>query len=168
MLCPAHKGNTMRALIVYASWFGHNRLIAEAIATELRQRHVDVVCAPVSKISVGDVIGFDMLVLGSHSHTGHASRNLRHLCETIPLRRLNRMTVGIFGTRDHASQPGGLEDLRECLAERGCETALLPFAVDLYGVSAIMPWSHLNPEDQQDIEAFTEELWESSVAVPFA
>src|SRR5262245_20856937 len=45
-------GNPMNAVITYASWLGHNRGIAQALARELANQGAAVVCAPVSTIKV--------------------------------------------------------------------------------------------------------------------
>ena len=76
----------MKALIVYASWFGHNRSIARQIAADLSDNDVIVDCIPVTKVSAHDLAEYNLLVLGTYTHAGQASRRMRALCETIPLR----------------------------------------------------------------------------------
>jgi menaquinone-dependent protoporphyrinogen IX oxidase len=70
----------MKALIVYASWFGRNRSIARLIASELERRGVHADCVPVAKVTAHDLVGYDLLVLGTYTHAGHASARLRTLC----------------------------------------------------------------------------------------
>ena len=57
----------MKALIAYASWLGHNRAIARALASELSRQGVAVVCAPVSRVNIQDLARFDLLVLGTYT-----------------------------------------------------------------------------------------------------
>jgi menaquinone-dependent protoporphyrinogen IX oxidase len=133
----------MRVLIVYASWFGHNRSIAKLIATELEQRGATVVCAPVTKVSSQEIVGYDLLVLGTYTHAGRASRRLRVLCETIASRRFERVAVAIFGTQISQEQPSadricGVDDLEACLTGRGCELALAPLRIELPAGQALL------------------------------
>src|SRR5690242_20679233 len=89
----------MKALIAYASWLGHNRAIARALASELSRQGVAVVCAPVSRVNIQDLARFDLLVLGTYTHSGRGSWRLRRLCDAIPHRWLERMEVAVFGTQ---------------------------------------------------------------------
>ncbi len=94
----------MKVLMTYASWFGHNRAIAKALAQELASQRVAVMCAHISKITAEDAIGQDLLVLGTYTHAGRANRriaqSLRH--DTAPAAR----TPGHRDLR-HAEQRGG-------------------------------------------------------------
>ena len=161
----------MNVLIVYASWFGHNRSIAKLIAAELEQRGATVVCAPVTKVSSQDVVGYDLLVLGTYTHAGRASRRLRALCETLALRLFERIAVVIFGTQIRQAQPSagrtcGVDDLEACLTGRGCELALAPLRIELPAGQAILSGKSLEPADRRRIKEFAADLWEASVAAP--
>ena len=161
----------MRVLIVYASWFGHNRAIAKLIAAELKQRGATVVCAAVTKVSPEDVVGNDLLVLGTYTHGGRASRRLRALCETIAVRLFERVAVAIFGTQgaqvpSSAGRTCGVDDLEACLTRRGCELALAPLRIELPADQALFSRKGLSPADQRRIKEFAADLWEASVAAP--
>ncbi len=161
----------MKAMIVYASWFGHNRAIAKALARELTERHVTVVCAPASRIAAQEVVGVDLLVLGTYTHAGRANRRLRNLCDTIPRRRLDRIAVAIFGTqiaevmRD--GEPGGVDELVGHLQSRGYDLALPPLRLGLRGAATFLPWLGIGDEERRQLKAFAEELLEVCVPAPF-
>jgi menaquinone-dependent protoporphyrinogen IX oxidase len=162
----------MKALIAYASWFGHNRAIAKALAQELANQRVAVICAPVSKITVEDVVGLDLLVLGTYTHAGHANRRLRRLCDAIPRRRLEHMDIAIFGTQidelQQAGKPGGVDDLEAHLEERGVDVIAPPLRIGLRGTAAFLPWQGLGEAERRQIRAFSRELLEACVPEPLA
>lgn len=161
----------MKVLIVYASWFGHNRAIAKLIAAELEQHGATVGCAPVTKVSPQDIVGYDLLVLGTYTHAGRASRRLRALCETIASRLFERVAVAIFGTQVSQKLPSanrtcGVDDLEACLTGRGCELALAPLRIELPADQALFSGKGLGSADQRRIKEFAADLWEASVAAP--
>lgn len=160
----------MKALIVYASWFGHNRTVAQALAAELTRRGLTVACGPASRITASDAIGVELLVLGTYTHGGKASRRLRKFCEAIPQRRFEHITIAAFGTQMMDNQqplsPGGIDDLQTCLAARGCDLAIAPLRIGLSPGAAFLPMRRITATQHHQIEAFAAELWEASVPAP--
>lgn len=160
----------MKALIVYGSWFGHNRAIAQALAAELTNRGMTVVSLPDSRVTAVDVGEYDLLVLGTYTHGGKASPRLRELCETIPLHQFERMAVALFGTQMESTQqeamPGGVDELHTCLAERHCELAAEPLRFTLPGANAFLPLPRIGADERRQIAEFAAELWEASVPAP--
>jgi flavodoxin len=152
----------MKALIVYASWFGHNRTIARALADEFARRRITVVCAPVSRITTSDIIGYDVVVFGSYSHANHASGQLCRLCESIPQRRLRRMAIGVFGTCRPGDEAGGVDDLAACIEGRGCALAVPPLRLEL-SAPDFLPWSRHSSDTHRQIEQLAERLLEAAV-----
>lgn len=160
----------MRALIVYASWFGHNRAVARLAAAELARRGFSVAGAPAARVSAADIAGCDVLVLGTYTHNGRASQRLRALCESIPRRTFDHVEVALFGTQidqnRQGSLPGGVHDLETCLAERGVDLALPPLLIGLSRAAAFLPWLGIGPDERRRIAAFADDLWEASVPEP--
>jgi len=147
----------MRALIVYASWFGHNREAAKYIAAQLANHGVHVVCAPITRVTASDVIGCDVLVLGSFTHAHHASWRLRHLIESIPERRLKRLMVAVFGTQTVDERPSSIDDLVGMLGSRGIHLAIPPLRIVL-SAPDFAPWSQIVPAERDKIDAFVRSL----------
>jgi len=160
----------MKAMIVYASWFGHNRAIAKALAQELADHDIAVVCAPASKIAVEEVVGVDLLVLGTYTHVGRANQRLCNLCDAIPRRRLDRIAVAVFGTQMaevmQNGVPGGVDDLVAHLESRGYDLALPPLRIGLRGAATFLPWLGIGDAERRQIKAFAEELLEACVPAP--
>lgn len=160
----------MRVLIAYASWFGHNRTMAKALAQELERQGATVICAPASRITAAEVVGLDLLVLGTYTHGGRANRRLLQLCDSIPRRRLEHMAVGVFGTQIaavlQANQPGGVDDLVAHLESRGFDIVSPPLRIGLRGAATVLPWKGIGARERGQIKAFARDLLEASVPAP--
>ena len=157
----------MKALIVYSSWFGHNRAIAGLLAGELRRHGVTVACKPVKDVLNSEIGGYDMLVLGTYTHHGRASHGLRLLIEGTLTRQLQRMSIAAFGTQVFDSpayhHPGGVDDLELALAARGCDLAVPPLRIGLRGLARFAPWLGIGKHERAAIRAFAADLWDASV-----
>jgi flavodoxin len=160
----------MKALIVYASWFGHNRSIARQIAAELDDRDVIAATIPITKVSAHDLAVYDLLVLGTYTHAARASRRMRALCEAIPQHLFDHLAVALFGTNVvQNQQPGGttgVDDLEACLLGRGCDLALAPLRIELAADRAFRSSKALGPTDLRQVKEFAADLWEASVPAP--
>jgi flavodoxin len=160
----------MKAFIVYASWFGHNRSIARLIAAELAGRDGTADCIPITKVSAHDPAEYDLLVLGTYTHAGKASRRMRVFCETIPQPLFGRLSVALFGTQLVQNQPPagttGVDDLEACLLGRGCDLALPALRIELPAERALRSSKVLGPADLRLVKEFAAALWEASVPAP--
>jgi flavodoxin len=161
----------MKVLIVYASWFGHNQTIARLITAELTQRGLGITCTPATRVSRYDLAEYDLLVLGTYTTlAGRASRRLRALCATIPLRQLDHLAVAIFGTQitqpQQADGNSGVDELEACLLRRGCELALAPLHIELPARAAVSFKRALDPAALRRIKEFAADLWEAGVPAP--
>src|SRR5689334_7758634 len=157
----------MKALIAYASWFGHNRAIAKALAKELTMPGVEVVCAPASRVSAEALADVDLLVLGTYTHVGRANARLRRLCEHLPHRQLDRTEIAVFGTQlpgpPDQGPRGGVDELAALLEERGCDIALPPLRIGLRGAARVLPWMGIGAEERREIKAFAAGLLEATM-----
>jgi menaquinone-dependent protoporphyrinogen IX oxidase len=161
----------MNVLIVYASWFGHNRSIAKLIAAQLARSGMQVTCVSAGRAGSYDLADYDMVVLGTNTHDGRAHRRLRALCESIPRHQFERQTIALFGTQlaQPAGQRGysGADELAASLAARGCELALPPLHIQLPGAATFLPWPGLSAADRRQVKEYAAELWEAGVPEPF-
>jgi flavodoxin len=156
----------MKALLVYASWFGHNRAIAEALADELTRLGANVDCVRAGEVAPPDLAGYDLLILGTYTHAGCASQQLHTLCQTIPLPIFERLAVALFGTQIADGGTSGVDELEACLVGRGCELALAPLRFELPADQAMFSWKGLGPTDRRRIKEFAADVWEASVPAP--
>ncbi|GAB4191859.1 MAG: hypothetical protein OHK0022_05730 [Roseiflexaceae bacterium] len=160
----------MKALIVYASWFGHNRTIARALAAEMSRMGFFVACAPIGRVKPAETMGFDLVVLGTYTHGTHASRRMRAFCDAIPQHRLDRLSIAVFGTQTASrranGEPCGVDELLHRLAERHAEPVIAPMRIVLRDHEEWHLTSRIGPQDQRDIQNFAAELWEAVVPEP--
>ena len=160
----------MKALITYASWFGHTRALARALSAELTRSGFFTACAPISRVRPADTMGFDLLVLGTYTHLNHASRRMCSFCQAIPQHRISRMPVAIFGTQAahtlREGAPCGIDELVRCLAAREVEPVVPPLRIGLRDNEVFHPTSLIGPQDQRDIQDFAAALWETLVPEP--
>ena len=160
----------MNAIITYASWFGHNRAIAEMLTQEFATLGISVACVPAYRVKPRDVEGRDLLVLGTYTHGGHASKKLRRLCDSIPQKQLERMAVAVFGTHvpegTDSDVPDGISDLVTHLSERGCELVLPPLRISLSREAALHRSGSLDESVQRQVWEFAGDLHDACVATP--
>jgi hypothetical protein len=160
----------MKALITYASWLGHNQVIAKALARELSNDGVAVMCAPASAVTVDDIADMDMLVLGTYTHGGHANGRLLRLCDALPRQRLDHMAIAVFGTQMvvtlEANMPGGVDDLVAHLVARGIDLALPPLRIGLPGATAFLPQWAIEEMERSLIQDFARDMLEACVPAP--
>jgi menaquinone-dependent protoporphyrinogen IX oxidase len=157
----------MKTLIVYSSWFGQSRRIAQALAPELARRRFSVSGAPLARVRPSDVRRYELLVLGADAYSERANRHMHDFCETIPLRLFDHVTVALFGVQPRPQQyDQGVHALESCLAERGIELAVPPLAVESQGLAALLPWRRIDRVTRRALEVFADDLWEAAVPEP--
>ncbi len=86
----------MRTLVVYDSVFGNTEKIARAIASALPGT---VKVSRVGEVSPGDVGGTDMLVLGSPTVGGRATKPMQDFVDRIPDSVAEKVRLAAFDTR---------------------------------------------------------------------
>ncbi len=87
----------MKSLIVYFSKFGNTKRIAEAIAETLGTAgQVQVIS--LDQLTVSDLEGVDLVVMGSPTHRMNLPEAVRPVLETLPRRILRGTPVAAFDT----------------------------------------------------------------------
>ncbi|MGP8078465.1 MAG: flavodoxin family protein [Thermoplasmata archaeon] len=95
------------ALIVFDSWYGNTRLVAEEIARGISSTgRVMTTVASVQELSPPRLRDYDIIVIGSASHLGAATRPVKNLLHQLAQDRLDTKTVSFFDTH-LARQTGG-------------------------------------------------------------
>ena len=87
----------MNSLVVYFSKFGNTQKIAEAIAETLGSAG-PVRVISTDQLSVSDLEGVDMVVMGSPTHRMNLPEAVRAAFETLPRRILRGTPVAAFDT----------------------------------------------------------------------
>ncbi|MCI4340018.1 MAG: hypothetical protein L3J73_01945 [Thermoplasmata archaeon] len=74
----------MRSMVIYDSWYGDTRRVAEEIARAIAQTTgVDAALVEVDRAGIGRVHDYDLLVLGTPNHFGGPTRKIRQLVRDL-------------------------------------------------------------------------------------
>ena len=87
----------MDTLVVYFSKFGNTRKVAEAIAERLKSEG-PVRLVSMDRLTVSDLDGVDLVVMGSPTHRMNLPEAVRPVFETLPRRVLRGAPVAAFDT----------------------------------------------------------------------
>ena len=87
-----------RALIVFDSAYGNTAKVAEAIGATLAERYETRV-ESLSDATGSDLSGIDLLVVGSPTQGGRATKNMQDFITRLPEKSLQGIDVAAFDTR---------------------------------------------------------------------
>jgi flavodoxin len=88
----------MKALVVFDLLYGNTQKIAEAVARGLKKT-LEVDLRPVSRVSLADLKGIDILVVGSPTHGGRPTPAIQAFLDKLPDSSLAGIKVAAFDTR---------------------------------------------------------------------
>lgn len=111
----------MKALVVYDSAFGNTEKIAEAIGQAINTS-TNVVVRHVEQVSISDLAGLDLLVLGSPTQRFSPTTKVNDFLKSIPPGGLQDVKVAAFDTRFTEEKIG--------------EIKILNFFVSIFGYAA--------------------------------
>jgi len=88
----------MKTLIVYDSFFGNTEKIAQAIGNSLGSKE-DVETLRVSDIKLEQLIGLELIIVGSPTRVFKPTKAIMNFLNKIPLDSLKGVKVAAFDTR---------------------------------------------------------------------
>ena len=89
----------MRTLVIYDSWYGDTRKVAEEIARGIASATgVDPGILEVDHVPREAARGLDLLVIGSPNHFGHPTRKVRQLLRSLAVEGPMRADLAVFDT----------------------------------------------------------------------
>jgi flavodoxin len=88
----------MKTLIVYDSVFGNTAQVAQAIGAALGPQG-NVETLPVSQVTVEQLRGLDLLIVGSPTRGFRPTEAISKLLKTLPKNQLDDVQVAAFDTR---------------------------------------------------------------------
>lgn len=88
----------MKILIIYDSFFGNTEKIAKAIGNSLSPKE-NVEILQVSDMKPEQLIGLDLIIVGSPTRAFKPTKAIMHFLNKIPLNGLKSVKVAAFDTR---------------------------------------------------------------------
>jgi flavodoxin len=123
----AWKGNCVKTVIVYNSVFGNTEQIARHIADAIPGT---VKLVKVGKASPQEISGADMLVVGSPTVGGRATRPMQEFLDNLPKGIVGKVSLAAFDTRISMKFAQIFGYAAPCMAEalkqKGCAVKLPP------------------------------------------
>jgi len=89
----------MKTLVIYDSVYGNTEKIARAIGEGLASKSEDVKVVSTTEASSSELDVHDLLVIGSPTHGGRTSPDMKEFLGEIPDGSLRNLKVGAFDTR---------------------------------------------------------------------
>ena len=96
----------MKTLIIFDSQFGNTEKIAQMIAAELGGEDNTVRLVRVNSVSLEDLIGLDLLVVGSPTQRWNTTEAMTRFLQDLPPNFLNHVRAAAFDTRLRARLGG--------------------------------------------------------------
>lgn len=96
----------MNTLIIFDSQFGNTEKIAQMIAAELGGNNNTARLVQVNSVSHEDLVGQDMLVVGSPTQRWNTTEAMTKFLEGLPPNSLNHVRAAAFDTRMRARLGG--------------------------------------------------------------
>lgn len=131
----------MNALIIYDSWFGNTRNVAQALARTLHEC-VPLRLVPVREVDVNELQGVRLLVIGSPTQQYRPTPALQALLEQISHGMLQGVIAGAFDTRYRIS----------CWSSGSAAWSIARFLQDTGAVLALPPESFFVSEVEGPLE----------------
>jgi len=88
----------MKVLIIYDSIFGNTEKIAQAIGNSLSSKE-NVETLRVNEVKPGQLIGLDLMIVGSPTRVFKPTKAIMNFLNKIPLNNLKGVKVAAFDTR---------------------------------------------------------------------
>ncbi|HDK26267.1 MAG TPA: flavodoxin family protein [Candidatus Atribacteria bacterium] len=88
----------MKILIIYDSFFGNTEKIAQAVGNSLSSKE-NAETIRVSKVKPEQLIGLELIIVGSPTRAFRPTKAIMHFLNKIPLNGLKGVKVAAFDTR---------------------------------------------------------------------
>ncbi len=90
---------TVKVAICYVSKFGNTKIVAEAVAQEMRQAGgAEVAVTELRRVRMEDLTTFDMILIGGPMHFGGPTRRVTKFIEDLARRNVSGKSVAVFDT----------------------------------------------------------------------
>ncbi len=96
----------VKVFVAYDSKYGNTKLVAETILEGIKESgEIETAIGYVKEINIGDLVCYDVIVLGAPNHMGRPSRTMKKFIERLAEYDLKAKQVAIFGTYSGNERP---------------------------------------------------------------
>lgn len=120
-----------KVLIIYVTWYGNTAKAAEAIGKGMTEAGLQVELRRVKDVNVEDVTAFDVIVMGSPTHAGGMSEDMRSFVTALNRLTLEGKKGATFDTRYVGEEVGAAVAMEMSMMELGIDVVVpgSPFRV---------------------------------------
>ena len=137
----------MKTIVLYESFFGNTRQIAEAIGNSLAQNN-EVRVLNVSEISWNEISDADILVVGSATRAFRPCEATKQFLKNIPDNGLKGIKVAAFDTRILLSEIHS-KLARYCVDKGGYAAKHIAKALEIKGGKLVLPHEGFFVKDEK-------------------
>jgi len=121
-----------KLVIIYDTWYGNTARAAEAIGEGMKEAGLQVELRRVKDVKPEDVTAFDVIVMGSPTHAGGMSEDMRSFVTGLKRLTLEGKKGGAFDTRYVGEEVGAAVAMEMAIMELGVDVVVpgSPFRVE--------------------------------------
>jgi len=118
-----------RSLILYASWTGNTKIVAENIAKGLKKEKIEVEVKNIKEAELKDVESSDILIVGSATHGGKALRSVKSFFEKLPENALKNKIGASFAVHGGRGGEKVIEEIKRYFIEKSIKSVRLSLLI---------------------------------------
>ena len=121
-----------KVVIIYDTWYGNTAMAAEAIGEGMKEAGLQVELRRVKDVKPEDVTAFDVIVMGSPTHAGDMSEDMRSFVTGLKRLTLEGKKGAVFDTRYVNEEVGAAVAMEISMRELGIDVVVpgTPFRVE--------------------------------------
>ena len=122
----------LKVVIIYDTWYGNTARAAEAIGEGMKEAGLQVELRRVKDVKPEDVTAFDVIVMGSPTHAGGMSEDMRSFVTALKRLTLEGKKGATFDTRYVGEEVGAAVVMEMAMMELGVDVVVpgSPFRVE--------------------------------------
>jgi len=136
-----------RSLILYASWTGNTKIVAENIAKGLKKEKIEVEVKNIKEAELKDVESSGILIVGSATHGSKALRSVKSFFEKLPENALKNKIGASFAVHGGRGGKKVIEEIKRYFIEKSIKSVRLNLLI-----SAGIPFLPLRRPKKVDLK----------------
>ena len=119
----------VKSLILYASWTGNTKIVAENIAKGLKKGKIGVEVKNIKRAELKDVESSDILVIGSATHIEKALSSVKSFFEKLPEDALKNKIGASFAVHGGRGGEKVIKEIKRYFIEKGVKSVKLSLII---------------------------------------